>query len=252
MPVWYHTIQLAEGVSTPGWFDLEPVLGKLPWPDVEGKRCLDVGTYDGALAFELERRGAKEVVATDIAGHEHWDWPAALRRRGPEALAQIAGEKGDGFGVAKRALGSSAERVEVNVYDLSPERLGTFDVVVCGSLMLHLRDPIRALEAIASVCDGKFLSAETVDPGLSMRVRRGAAATLGDQELVHWWIPNRAGHRAMVERAGFRVIDSTGIYAVPFGTGHPARATSRTGLLQRLVAGGAGVPHAAVLAQPLS
>ncbi len=251
MPVWYHTIELADGVSTPGWFDLGPVLGKLPWPDVEGRRCLDVGTYDGALAFELERRGAKEVVATDIADHEHWDWPAALRRRGPEVLAQMAGEKGSGFELAKRALGSRAERVELSVYDLSPERLGSFDIVVCGSLMLHLRDPIGALEAIASVCTGRFLSAETIDPGLSVRARRGAAAKLGDQELMHWWIPNRAGHRAMVERAGFTVIRESGVYAVPFGAGHPDREASRTGLLQRLVAGGPGVPHAAVLAEPV-
>ncbi len=68
-PLWYHTIDVAPGVSTPGVFDLRPVVGLLPWPDVRGKRCLDVGTYDGYLAFELERRGAAEVVVTDIAGH---------------------------------------------------------------------------------------------------------------------------------------------------------------------------------------
>ena len=42
----------------------------MPWPDVRGKRCLDVGTYDGFLAFELERRGAASVVATDIMWNE--------------------------------------------------------------------------------------------------------------------------------------------------------------------------------------
>jgi 2-polyprenyl-3-methyl-5-hydroxy-6-metoxy-1,4-benzoquinol methylase len=35
----------------------------------------------------------------------------------------------------------------MSVYDLSPERVGRFDVVVCGSLLLHMRDPARALEA---------------------------------------------------------------------------------------------------------
>ena len=66
-PIWYHTIELAPGVETPGWFDLRPIVDQLPWPDVRGKRCLDVGTYDGFLAFEMERRGASVVVATDIA-----------------------------------------------------------------------------------------------------------------------------------------------------------------------------------------
>lgn len=67
---------------TPGWFDLRPIVDRMPWPDVRGKRCLDVGTWDGFLAFELERRGAAEVVATDIESHEDWDWPPALKQRG--------------------------------------------------------------------------------------------------------------------------------------------------------------------------
>src|SRR5437660_10357912 len=64
---WYHCIEVAPGLRTPGAFDLEPVVDRLPWPEVAGKRCLDVGTYDGFLAFELERRGAREVVAADIS-----------------------------------------------------------------------------------------------------------------------------------------------------------------------------------------
>jgi len=69
-PMWYHSIEVAPGLVTPGLFDLRPIVERLPWPDVRGKRCLDVGTYDGFLAFELERRSAAEVLATDIADHE--------------------------------------------------------------------------------------------------------------------------------------------------------------------------------------
>jgi tRNA (mo5U34)-methyltransferase len=249
VPVWYHTIELAPSVSTPGWFDLNPVLGRMPWPDVEGKRCLDVGTYDGHLAFELERRGAAEVVATDIPGHEDWDFPIAIRAASGDVLEEMAGQKGWGFAIAKEALGSRAERVEINVYDLSPERIGTFDVVVCGSLTLHLRDPIRALEAIGSVCSGRFLSAETIDPSLTLRMGSRPAARLGEQNLVQWWVPNRSGHRAMVERAGFEVERQTRAYAVPLGEGHPEPGDHKATLLQRLVGGGAGVAHAALLAR---
>src|SRR5213076_2993924 len=100
-PLWYHTLELAPGVVTPGWFDLRPVADRMPWPDVAGRRCLDVGTYDGFLAFELERRGAAEVVATDISAHEDWDWPPVLRARGPDVLAELAGpDKSEGFRVA--------------------------------------------------------------------------------------------------------------------------------------------------------
>ena len=52
-PFWYHTIDVAPGVTTPGWFDLRPIVDKMPWPEIEGKRCLDVGTSNGFLAFEM-------------------------------------------------------------------------------------------------------------------------------------------------------------------------------------------------------
>src|SRR5436853_6352517 len=94
--LWYHTLSLPHGVVTPGWFDLRGIVDKLPWPDVRGRRCLDVGTYDGFFAFELERRGAAEVVATDIGGHAEWDLPAASRVQSSQQLAALAGEKGLG------------------------------------------------------------------------------------------------------------------------------------------------------------
>lgn len=254
-PLWYHTMELAPGVVTPGWFDLRPVVERLPWPDVRGKRCLDVGPYDGFLSFELERRGAAEVVAADIGGHGEWDWPARLRARGGERLAALAGaEVGAGFRIAKRLLGSSVERVELSAYDLGPERVGAFDVVVCGSLLLHLRDPLRALEAIRGVCRSWFLSAETIRLGLSAAHPRKPLAELdGVSELCQWWVPNAAGHARMVEAAGFAIERRTRPYAVPFGPRHPARGRSPRDLAsraaRRVLAGGQGVPHAAVLAR---
>jgi hypothetical protein len=38
VPLWYHTIDVGHGVSTPGWFDLRPIVEGMPWPDVKGKR----------------------------------------------------------------------------------------------------------------------------------------------------------------------------------------------------------------------
>jgi len=254
-PLWYHTIELAPGLVTPGWFDLRPVVAGMPWPDVSGKRCLDVGTYDGFLAFELERRGAAEVVATDIGDPSGWDWPLITRDRGTRAVTSTAGGKtGVGFQIAKRALSSSVERVEASVYDLRPEQVGRFDVVVCGSLLLHLRDPVRAVEAIRGVCDGSFLSAETVSLPLTMLHRRRPAAELKGDRNCQWWIPNVAGHVQMLVAGGFRIDRRSGRYAVPFGPGHPAghgrlkRLPQRA--LARLAAGGVGVPHHAALATP--
>jgi len=255
IPLWYHTIEVAPGLTTPGWFDLRPIVPKMPWPDVTGKRCLDIGTYDGYLAFELERRGASEVVATDIADHRAWDWPVAMRDGAPERLAELAGpEKGSGFRIVKQLLGSAVEKVEINVYDLSPERVGSFDVVVCGSLMLHLRDPLRAIDAIRSVCSGVFLSAEAIDLTLTaMHPRRPVFAFDGISPLVQWATPNAAAHRQMIQASGFEVERSSRPYTIPFGVAHPARPTTlkhrRREMLQRALAGGTGVPHTALLAR---
>src|SRR6058998_3687204 len=128
-PLWYHTLDLGPSGVTKGWFDLRPIVDKLPWPDVRGKRCLDVGTYDGFLAFEMERRGAAEVVAVDIDDHTKWDWPPDVRATGGENLAKLAGpEKGLGFRIARDALSSKVDRKMVSVYDLTPDLMGTFDV----------------------------------------------------------------------------------------------------------------------------
>ena len=214
---------------------------RMPWPDVAGKRCLDVGTYDGHLAFELERRGAGEVVCTDLADHVEWDWPVRIRAKGAAYLEEVAGgPKGRGFEIARDALGSQVTRERISVYDLSPERVGEFDVVVCGSLMLHLRDPLRALTAIRGVTRERFLSAETIVPG------RGApSATLdGVSGLCQWWVPNQAGHRRMVEAAGFDILEETGRYDIPLGPAHPPAK-------RRLLRRRSGIPHNAVLGRPV-
>jgi tRNA (mo5U34)-methyltransferase len=251
--LWYHTMELAPGVVTPGWFDLRPIVERMPWPDVRGKRCLDIGPWDGFLSFELERRGAAEVVATDISSPAEWDWPALLRGRGPAYLERLAGSSpGAGLEVARRVLGSAVERVEISVYDLSPERLGSFDVIVCGSLLLHLRDPVRALEAIRGVCEGVFLSAEQIRPGLTLLRRRAPLMDFRAGERCQWWIPNAAGHRAMVSAGGFEIERTVRPYSIPLGPGHPGRGTESIGerLLQRLATGTVGLPHSAVLARP--
>ena len=67
---WYHTIELRPGIETPGWFDVRGVAATLPWPDLTGKRCLDVGTFDGFWAQEMVRRGASRgmVASSPTAG----------------------------------------------------------------------------------------------------------------------------------------------------------------------------------------
>src|SRR4051794_17190875 len=141
---WYHTMELP-GLTTDGLFDLRPHVPAYGLPDsLAGKRVLEVGTWDGFWAFELERRGA-EVVAIDLDDERELDWPP--RRRDASASAR----RGSGFEVARSLLGSKVERVVCSVYDALPSQLGTFDLVLCGSVLIHLRDQLLALERIAGL-----------------------------------------------------------------------------------------------------
>jgi len=76
---WYHTLELPDDVVTDGIFDLRSVVDEYRLPErLEGMRALEIGTWDGFWAFELERRGA-EVVALDLDREEDLDWPARRR-----------------------------------------------------------------------------------------------------------------------------------------------------------------------------
>lgn len=256
-PHWYHVIDLAPGIETPGWFDLRPIVDRMPWPDLTGKRCLDVGTFDGFLAFEMLRRGAESVTALDIADPAEWDWPIRSRKTGPELFASFTGgEPGTGFKLANELFGNPVTREDRNVYDINPDEMGSFDFVICGSLMLHLRDPVRALEAIRSVVGGVFLSAEAIDLQLTLlRPRSPLAINLGG-ENCQWWVPNRSGHRQLLRAAGFEIESTTRPYSIPLGPGHTSKM--RGGSIKvraqrsakRIFSTGPGVVHVASLSRP--
>ena len=252
---WYHTIELAPGVETPGYYDLRGILGDVPLPaSLEGKRCLDVGTFDGFWAFEMERRGASEVVAIDVLDPLRWDWPGDTR---PETIEVLGGQKagGVGFEIARRAIGSSVERRELSVHDLDPQEVGDFDLVYLGSLLLHLRDPIGALERTRTVCRGAMVLCDAIDPAMTRLWRRLPVATLDGHGRPWWWKPNLAALTRMVEAAGFALVARPRRLRLPPGRGYPkARVTPRV-LLHRLgreevMRSMRGDHHAVLVARP--
>lgn len=255
VPTWYHSIEVAPGVVTPGAFDLRPIIELLPWPDVRGKRCLDIGSYDGFLAFELERRGAREVVAADISSHQDWDWELHQVTEGPRYMEHVTGPQvGAGLRAARKLLGSSVQTEQVSVYDLSPDSIGEFDVVVCGSLLLHLRDPLGALTAVRSVCRGELLCTNHIEPRLTLLGRRPLFRLDGTSGTTQWWLTNPAGNRQLLRAAGFEIVGESRPYSIPFGPAHAPRPRGPRALLGRLMrvalTGRDGVPHHAVLARP--
>ncbi len=202
---WYHTLELAPDLTTDGWFDNRPHVAAYGLPDrMDGMRVLDVGTWDGFWAFEMERRGA-EVVALDVEHERDYDWPP---RRRPEQFRDI--RRGDGFRLAREILGSSAERVECNIYDATPERLGTFDLVFCGVVLVHLRDQLLALERMAGLCRGRLILAEEYDRLTSLLPMPVSRYHADREAAVVFWLPSRKTWRRMVWTAGFEDVREHG------------------------------------------
>lgn len=211
---WYHTLELGEGVVTPGMFDHRPVLDRYPIPaDLGGMRCLDVATMDGYWAFEMERRGAASVTAIDLEHPDDLDWPASLRAHHDKQLDETKAER---FALAKQALGSRVERVVLSAYDLSPE-LGMFDFVVCGDLLLHIKDPITPLERIHSVCTGSAVIVNVIKRFRFYEKR--AMAELDGIDNFEWWVTNMAGLVRLVKAAGFARVEEAEPFELPFREG---------------------------------
>ena len=252
---WYHTLELAPGVLTPGWFDLREIANRFPFPaSLEGKRCLDVGTFDGFWAFEMERRGASEVIAVDILDPQRWDWPADHNAATVTELARRKGV-GEGFLIAREALGSRVERRELSIYDLDPDDVGRFDVVYVGSLLLHLRDPVLALERVRSVCSDLLIACDAIDAGATRLHPRLPMATLDGRGRPWWWKPNLAGFVRMVESAGFALEQPPIRVRMKPGAGYPKLRPSARAVLSRpgrteFVNAWIGDPHAVVAARP--
>jgi tRNA (mo5U34)-methyltransferase len=204
---------------TPGFIDNRDTVHLFGLPqDMTGMRCLDIGTYDGFWAFEMERRGAAEVIGIDVDSPADHDLPRLLKQQAIQEAEQLRKEwdkglaslglqfPGVGFRTAKEILGAKARREVLNVYDLSPKKLGMFDVVLISQLLLRLRDPQTVIENMFSVTRGFAIIAEGYDAELES-LSRPVSQFVGTQTLGVWWAHSIKSMRLMMEVAGFGPVE---------------------------------------------
>lgn len=207
--VWYHVLELAPGVMTPGMYDMRPTLPHYAFPaSLAGRDVLDVGASNGFFSFHFERLGARRVVATNLPSYRLHDYPAWYRDKRlaelrPEELARIDhDESTGGFEVARRCLGSKVESLLTTIYEVPNATRERFDFAFCGSVLVHLRDPVLGLEAIR----------EVLVPGADLIVSTSVDLTQPDQsyalfngkpEQVSWWVASPECLVRMGRMAGF-------------------------------------------------
>ena len=125
----YHTIQLTDDLATPGTHDADPSVVNALNADLKGKRVLDVGCRDGLYSFMAERRGAADVIGIDND----------LSKPAVEFLIPY--------------FGSAVRMHEMNLYELTAARFGTFDVLIFADVLYHLRYPFRAFQILRELAN---------------------------------------------------------------------------------------------------
>lgn len=183
---------LVDGVVTPGWSDV--VNDKLPYfglpADMTGLRVLDIACAEGFFSFEAERRGAAEVVSVDYD-------PECVKR----------------FGICADALGSKLATPHLmSVYELNPEQLGTFDLVMFFGLLYHLEHPLLGMEKVSAMTRGTLLVQSLTLETSSMRdvplalFRWDGVVSGPTENPIHdptvYWEPNAACIRDMLRHVG--------------------------------------------------
>jgi tRNA (mo5U34)-methyltransferase len=217
---WYHTIDLGNGIVTKGLYDIRKYLRFYPLPaTMKGLSALDIGTASGFFAFEMEKRGASPVVATDLPSWDAHDFS-------PNVKKSIENDRYEAylknpFACAHKHLKSSVKKIEINVYDLSKQTVGEFDVVFCGSMLLHVTDPIKAIMNIQKVTKRYAILSTQIQP---TRSKKPLANFIGNPEKTVWWSMYPMCFVNMAKSAGFRhvelismfdLISEDGVYEVP-------------------------------------
>ena len=196
----YHRMDLPGVGTVGGEWDLRGGIGAyLGGVDFTGRTAVDVGTASGMLCFEMERRGAT-VVGYDLSDEFDWDLvpydavpPREVMDRSRVHLRFI----NNAWWFARNALGSRANVVYGPVYEID-RRIDPVDIAVCGSILLHLRDPVLALEKISRVCRETLVITDK-DVAAPVFVPEPT-----NRQLDTWWLYPASYYEAILKVFGFR------------------------------------------------
>ncbi len=155
-----------------------------------GAVALDLGCSEGWFSHRLLEWGAARVVGVDLR-------PENIER----AIA------------VRDHLGVPAERLELvaaDVFELDPDALGSFDVVLAIGLVYHLENPVgalrRARRLTRRVCivETELTRRDEPAAAFAARVEHSASVSpLGAAQGLVSLIPNRAAIELAVHMAGF-------------------------------------------------
>ena len=157
----YHVMDIPGcGLTTGAMWDLRgDTAGYLGHVDLAGKRVLEIGPASGYLTFYMESQGA-EVVSVELPLDHPWDVVPDAALDIPRFITEV----GQGIESVRNAYWFTHERVGSkarvhygDIYAL-PDLLGHFDFAVLAAVLLHVRDPLKAVEQCARLADNLVIT----------------------------------------------------------------------------------------------
>ena len=193
VPFWWHTIDLGNGVVTPGHSSVQDQqLRAAGLPRVlRGKTVLDVGCWDGVFSFRCERRGA---MVTSIDDFQHTEF---VKRKYGVAL-----RGGEGFRVAARHLGSALTVRKRNFTQMT----GAFDIVLFLGVLYHQRNPLLALEHLSRLTRECAVLETHYLAGTDRPVLQFYPGSSLNADPTNYWGPSLSCLELMLQDVGFRSV----------------------------------------------
>jgi tRNA (mo5U34)-methyltransferase len=217
---WYHSIDLGNGVVTPGASQTMIEEGQLP--PVRGKSVLDIGAWDGYYSFLAERLGASRVVALDHyvwgvdlhARNAYWEecrasgtFPDQTRDLSDFWRPDLPGRRP--FDLAAAALSSKVEPRLADFATADLADLGVFDVVFYLGVLYHMKEPLTCLERLRSMV-GEVAVIETQAVHIQHQEHEQLLQFYPGGDLSgdfgNWYVPSISALHSMCRAAGFSSV----------------------------------------------
>ena len=193
VPFWWHTIDLGDGVITPGHSSLaeqEFRAAGIPHA-LKGKTVLDIGCWDGVFSFLCEERGAA-VTAIDTLQHTEF----VKSKYGVELKG------GEGFRVAASHLGSALKAKRLDITQVND----TFDVTLFLGVLYHQRHPLLSLEQLSKLTNECAVIETHYLKGQDQPVLQFYPADSLNSDPTNYWGPSLSCVELMLHDVGFRDV----------------------------------------------
>jgi hypothetical protein len=206
--IFYHVVDLPGEPATPGSWDFRKSESRYHGGlDFSGRRVLEVGTATGSHAFWMESQGA-DVVPYDLGPGYSWDLLPTFQQDPAAAEAEmrtVIDRINNGFAYCRDRLGSKLQLQTGTAYDIPPA-LGRFEVITFASVLLHLRDPMLALQRAAARAD-TIVIVDRHWPALDQSRPDAQFAPALGEELPWggwtWWYVTPKAYETMLRILGF-------------------------------------------------